>query len=365
MSKYQIPLSYNAIDHDGFYRVLEKYKGQNHQLIIRDFEDKIKSMSGAQHAVALHSGTAALHLALKVLGVGKGDKVLVSTFTYVASVSPILYCGASPVFIDSELETWNMDPELLEEALTDLDNKGEKAKAIIVVHAYGMPAQLEKILPIAKKWKVPVIEDAAEAFGATINGKWAGTLAEMGIFSFNNNKSVTTFGGGVLVTGNEDWATHARKLSTHAREDKPYYVHQELGFNYSMSPLNAAYGLLACNEAPDLIKNRRVRFEQYRVALKGEVTFQEELPGVISSRWLTTVRFRTAKVQIVRQLTDNQHFEIRKVWNPMHLQPLFKEEKAYLSGHSEALFQSAVCLPSGPVDAKMFDQMIAWLQSVH
>lgn len=364
MSKYQIPMSYNAIDHEGLHRVLEKYKGKSHQFIIRDFEEKIKMMSGAEHAVALNSGTSALHLALKVLGVGKGDKVLVSTFTYVASVSPILYCGSSPVFIDSELETWNMEPKLLDKALSELIRDGQSVKAIIVVHAYGMPAQLDKILPIAKKWNVPVIEDAAEAFGATINGQWAGTLGDIGIYSFNNNKTVTTYGGGSLMTKNGDWAAHARKLATHAREDKPYYVHEELGFNYAMSPLNAAYGLLECDAAPDLIRDRRARFDQYRSALGGKVTFQEELPGITSSRWLTSVRLKEKSLPLLNQLTDNQQFEIRNVWNPMHSQPLFKEEKAYLNGVSEALFASALSLPSGPSSLPDFSRMTTWLQSI-
>lgn len=364
MSKYQIPLSYNAIDYDGMYRVLEKYKAQDHQVIIRDFEDKVKSLLGAQHVVALNSGTAALHLALKVLGVGKGDKVLVSTFTYVASVSPILYCGASPVFIDAELETWNMEPELLEQALSELFGEDQPVKAIIVVHAYGMPAQMDKILPIARKWNVPVIEDAAEAFGATINGQWAGSLADMGIYSFNNNKSVTSFGGGALLTRNSDWAAHARKLATHAREDKPYYEHQELGFNYAMSPLNAAYGLLECDMAQSLIQDRRNIFEQYRSTLESRFTFQEEMPGVTSSRWLTTVRLKEPNKALLDQLADNQQFEIRKVWNPMHLQPVFGKEKTILNGVSEGLFGSALCLPSGAFQAEKFAKMMTWLQSI-
>ncbi len=366
MSGYRIPLSYNTIDHEGLHRVLEKYKGENHQTIIRDFEDQVKSLSGSPHAVALNSGTAALHLALKVLGVGKGDKVLVSTFTYVASVSPVLYCGASPVFIDSEEITWNMDPDLLEEALSDLDKKGERVKAIIIVHAYGMTARMDKILPIAKKWGVPVIEDAAEAFGATINGQWAGTLADLGIYSFNNNKSITTFGGGMLLTKNKEHAVWARKLSTHAREDKSFYEHRELGYNYAISPLTAAYGLLAYSGGLNEITERQEVFATYVDKLGHKVTFQNEVGVMASSRWLTTVRLNNTQIEkgLLKQLTDNQQFEIRNVWNPMHKQPLFVEEKAYLNGVSEALFASAVCLPSGPCKRDDFEKMLTWLQSL-
>ncbi len=363
MSSYQIPLSYNTIDHDGLFRVLDTYKGKNHQTIIRDFEGQVKALSGAQHAVALNSGTAALHLALKVLGVGKGDKVLVSTFTYVASVSPILYCGASPVFIDSELETWNMEPELLDKALSELIRDGQSVKAIIVVHAYGMPAQMDRILPVAKKWGTPVIEDAAEAFGATINIQWAGTMGDMGIYSFNNNKSITTFGGGILVTNNEAWAKKVRKLAAHAREDKPYYEHKELGYNYAMSPLNAAYGQWSCKEGLKELQDRQKIFIGYKEELGQKVTFQTELKGLKSSRWLTTVRLNNMQLEkeLLKQLTDNQQFEIRNVWNPMHRQPLFKEEKAYLNGISDQLFESAICLPSGKIEHEMIRKLTAWL----
>lgn len=362
MKAYKVPLSYNEIDVMGLQTVLNKYQGTPHQRIVADFEERIKVMSGTSHAVALNSGTAALHLTLRLLNTGPGDTVLVSTFTYVATVSPILYCGASPVFIDSEPETWNMDPELLENALSDLEGKEKKPKAIIVVHAYGMPAQMDKILAVAKKWEIPVIEDAAEALGATINSQWAGTIGDIGVYSFNNNKSITTFGGGVLVTKNALWAEKARKWATHAREDKPHYEHLELGYNYAMSPLNAAYGLLECETWETKIEARRDLFDRYKSFLGDQVTSQEEAHGVTSSRWLST--FRLPKEGKMMQIASNQEFEIRRVWNPMHVQPVFEGRKAYLNGTAESLFREALCLPSGRVVAKDFQQMCTWLQNM-
>lgn len=363
MKAYKVPMSYNEIDAVGLQSVLNRYRGINHQRIVADFEGRVSELSGAPQVVALNSGTAALHLALKLLNTGPGDLVLVSTFTYVASVSPIRYCGAEPVFIDSEPETWNMDPELLEKALADLAGKGQKPKAIIVVHAYGMPAQMDKIMAVAEKWEVPVIEDAAEAFGATFRDKWAGTLGDLGIYSFNNNKSITTFGGGVLVTKNLQWAEKARKWATHARENKPFYEHLELGYNYALSPLSAAYGLLECETWKARIEARRQIFEEYRVALGNRATSQQETPGMKSSRWLSAFRLPGNKKNI-HQLIDNQEFEIRKVWNPMHKQPVFGLAKAYLNGTAEALFEEAVCLPSGKIATKDFQQICTWLQNM-
>lgn len=362
MKAYKIPMSYNEMDAAGLHGVLNRYQGISHQKIVTDFEGRVSELSGAQQVVALNSGTAALHLALRLLNTGPGDTVLVSTFTYVASVSPIIYCGASPVFIDSESETWNMDPELLEKALTDQVKNGKIPKAIIVVHAYGMPAKMMEIMTIAEKWEVPVIEDAAEAFGASINKQWAGTFGQIGIYSFNNNKSITTFGGGVLVTQNPQWAEKARKWATHAREDKPYYEHLELGYNYALSPLSAAYGLLECERWEAKIEARRAVFNDYKTTLGERVRGQEEGLAVTSSRWLST--FRLSEIKKIKQLIDNQQFEIRKVWNPMHQQPVFTGAKAYVNGTADVLFEEAVCLPSGKIATKDFQQMCLWLQNM-
>lgn len=360
MSEYKIPMSFNHIDGDGLQKVLNRYKSVSHQKIITDFEDQIIELSNCGHAVALNSGTAALHLALRMINTGPGDIVLVSSFTYIATVAPIVYFGAEPVFIDSEPETWNMDPELMENAIVECINNGKRPKAIIVVHAYGMPAQMNKIMAIAGKFEIPVIEDAAEAFGALIGAKWAGTVGHMGIYSFNNNKSVTTFGGGVLVTANVGWAEKARKLAAHARENKPYYEHREIGYNYTIGPLSAAYGIWECGDWETKIEARRAVFEKYRSALGGMVTYQREDADTRSSRWLST--FRVRQHHKLSQIVDNEEFEIRKVWNPMHLQPVFKGQRAFLNGTAEALFKEAVCLPSGTIGAKDFMQLCTWLQ---
>ncbi len=360
----KIPMSYNRIDEEGLHKVLQRYRNANHQQLVTDFENEVKLKSGAKQVVALNSGTAALHLALKVLGVGHGDYVIVSTFTYIASVSPIVYCGARPVFIDSEEITWNMDPDLLEQALADFATLGKQVKAIVVVHTYGMPAQMGKILPITRKYNVPVVEDAAESFGATIDGRWTGTLGDIGIYSFNSNKSVTTFGGGALVTDRTEWALKARKLSTHAREDKPYYEHQEMGHNYAMSPLNAAYGLLELSRCGEQIANRRKQYEAYAEKLGDRVLYQLERPGMVSSRWLTTVRISSSVPSIIDQLVDSQDYEIRRAWKPMHQQAVFGEEKAYLNGVSDALFGSTICLTSGNLKALEFDKICDWLLNI-
>lgn len=364
MKSYEIPLSFHKIDAQGLHQNLQAYENKSHQEIVRDFEKKVALQSGAGFALALSTGTAALHLALKVLGVGRGDQVIVSTFTYIASVSPILYCGASPVLVDAEAQTWNMDPALLEEALKDLAGQGQKPKAIVVVHAYGMPARMDRIMEIAHRWEIPVVEDAAEAFGATINKKWVGTIGDIGIYSFNNNKSVTTFGGGVLVTDNQEWLQQAKFLSTHAREDRPYYEHEALGYNYAMGPLNAAYGLWECEQTQEIVNARRDTFLRYKEALGNRVEFQEEHADVRSSRWLTTVRVNRLKEDKLNQLIGNQQIEMRRLWNPMHKQPLLRGHKAYLNGTSEGLFAAGLCLPSGRLSAVDFGKVVAGLQSM-
>ena len=202
----RIPLSYNEIDSAGLHRILKSYEGRDHHQLIVDFENRIAALAGVPHVAALQSGTAALHLALKVVGVSAGDCVMVPTFTYVATVSPVTYLGAQPVLIDSERVTWNMDPQLLDQGLSNALNAGKKVGAIIVVHNYGLPAQMASILAISKKWNIPVIEDAAESFGSKIDGRWTGTLADIGIFSFNNNKTITSFGGGALISSTKSQA---------------------------------------------------------------------------------------------------------------------------------------------------------------
>lgn len=361
---YKVPLSYNSIDVQALTNVLKKYEGIHHGQIIRDFEAMIREITGSPYALALNSGTAAIHLALKALGVGEGDLVIAPTFTYVASISPIIYCGASPVFIDSEPMTWNMDPELLDKALKALDAKNKRPKAIIVVHAYGMPADMEAIMSIARQQGIPVIEDAAEAFGASLHGKHMGTVGDLGIYSLNNNKSITTLGGGVLLSSRKEWIEKAAFLATHAREDKPYYEHRQIGFNYQMSPLVAAYGISQLAIWKEKITQRRYLFNLCRQALRElPLEWQEEPEGASSSRWLTTVRVPKASISYLSELVDNKDFEIRRVWRPMHTQPVFEGLESHSRNVADLLFNSAICLPSGPAEGHDLDQFLHWLQS--
>lgn len=362
MKKYRVPLSYNTMDIEATSNVLHQYKDLSHPELIEEFENQFAALCGSKHVVSSNSGTGALHLALRVLGVGPGDYVIVSTFTYVASVSPILYCGAIPVFVDSEERTWNMDPALLENALSLLRGEGKKVKAVVVVHAYGMPAQMESILAIAKKYDVPVIEDAAEALGSSLYEQSLGTWGLLGVFSFNNNKTITTFGGGMLVSSDAGLVEKARYLAGHARSDYPYYEHVELGYNYLMGPLNAAYGLAQLSQYRNLIQERRQCAYEYHRTLKGAFDFQEELKGARSSFWLTTVRNKNIDPAKLIHSLENQGVELRRVWKPMHRQPLFLRNASFLSGVADALFAESVCLPSGRLEDKVFQLVVGGLQ---
>lgn len=362
---YTISLSYNAIDIPALTAVLQRYEGKPHQQLATDFEAALQQASGSPQVVAVNSGTAALHLALRLLDVGPGDTVIISTFTYVASVSPVLYCGATPVFVDSEEGTWNMDPQLLENAIKDLAGKGRKPKAIIVVHAYGMPARMDELAAIASRWEIPIIEDAAEAFGSTLNGRWAGTLADMGIYSFNNNKAVTTFGGGALLLRDGAQAAKARMLATHAREDFPYYHHIQVGYNYAINPLAAACGIGQVEQAARLVALRREIFEEYVKVLREIPIFswQREERGATSSRWLTTVRVNNKNpAALLGRWVGQDGYEIRRVWKPMHLQPVFAGGTAFLNGTAEALFASGLCLPSGMKTVAQVEEIAGWLR---
>jgi len=347
--RYTIPLSYNPIDIPKLVEVLSRYEGMHHNQIVTDFEEEFKRATGASHTVALSSGTAAIHLALKINGVGPEDVVLVPTFTYVATVNPLLYLGAKPVFIDSEPETWNMDPTLVEKAIKKLTGEGKKPKAIVVVHTYGMPSRMAEILQLADDHDIPVIEDAAESIGSTLHGNKVGTMGRVGIYSFNNNKMITTYGGGGLVTRDSQLASKARFLAAQSRENLPYYEHIEVGYNYAMSPLNAACGL---SQFPDINKNiaaRREIFEVYANNLAAHgVEFPNEPEGFYSNRWLSTAVFKNKATRLqVSSVLDANHIETRPLWKPMHLQPLYKKLERYLSGVAENLFEKGLCLPSG------------------
>ncbi len=352
--KFRINLSYNPIDANKIATTLEGYRDRHHNDIIEDFESQIKAFTGSKYVVALNTGTAAIHLALKALGVTKDDYVLVSTFTYVASVNPILYLGAIPFFIDSEMETWNMDPVLLRAAVEKLIHENKKPKAIILVHAYGMPAKVDEIVAISQHYGIPIIEDAAEAIGSYYKGKHVGIFGEIGTLSFNTNKIVTTFGGGAILTDNREHYEKILFWSTQSRENKPYYEHNEMGFNYRMGPMNAAVGLSEWADIPNKLKNRKTIFENYHTALFNlpGFEFQEQQEGSQPNHWFSTVlihRDKTLKQFGGREVMQNlraQNMEARLMWNPMHRQPVFHRYESMLNSVSDRLFELGLCLPS-------------------
>lgn len=323
---------------------------------VNAFEDTLAHYCNVKHAAVLSSGTAALHLALVMLGVKAEDEVLVSTFTFSASVNPIIYQGAQPVFIDSELDTWNMDPQLLEQALQQRKaNKSlHKVKAIIVVHLYGMPAKVEQIMEVANRYQVPVIEDAAEALGSKYKGMPLGSFGKLSILSFNGNKIITTSGGGALLCNEEEYATKARFLATQARDQAPHYQHSQIGYNYRMSNVLAGIGRGQMEVLDKRVEKRIENFDFYKSSLRDiEALSFLELPdsNYISNRWLTTMLIDKQKTKItylqVQEAMEKHNIETRPLWKPMHLQPIFKKYKSYLNGVSEHLFSTGICLPSG------------------
>ncbi len=347
MSEMQYPISYNAIDINKLKMVLDRYEGRFHHQLITDFENELALRTGAGYVVALNSGTSAIHMALRVLGIGVGDVVIAPTFTYVATINPILYQGASPVFVDCETGTWNMDPDLLEIALKTEIEKGKRVKAILIVHTYGMPADMDRITKIAADYDVPVIEDAAEALGSIYKGKAAGTLGKIGVYSFNNNKVFTTYGGGALITQDEEIARKVRFMATQSRENLPYYEHKELGYNYLMGALNAAYGLCQLPDLEEKIALRRELFTTYSGCIIN-TQFQQQPEASYSNRWLSAIIFKDSEQKnlISRGLTY-KGFETRPLWNPMHRQPLFGLFTYYGDTVSVALFEKGLCLPTG------------------
>ncbi len=318
------------------------------------FERELAGYNHIGHCAALSSGTAAIHLAMIILGVKPGDEVICSTFTFSGSCNPIVYVGASPVFVDSETDTWNMDPELLEEAIRDRIKKGKRPKAIIIVHLYGMPSKMEKIMSIARHFEIPVIEDAAEALGSSYHGKKAGTLGDIGIYSFNGNKIITTSGGGALVSENSDWVRKARFLATQARDQAPHYQHSEIGFNYRLSNICAGIGLGQLQVLDERVRQRRSNFNFYFKELSKlpGVNFLLEPDELFSNRWLTTVlidpdKSRGVTREDVRLALEKEDIDSRPLWKPMHLQPVFRGCDSYKNGTSERLFEIGLCLPSG------------------
>jgi dTDP-4-amino-4,6-dideoxygalactose transaminase len=275
--------------------------------------------------------------------------------TFSASANPIAYQGATPVFIDSESDTWNMSPEFLEEAIKDRVSKGTKPKAIIVVHLYGMPANMDRIMEIANYYEIPVIEDAAEALGSSYKDRPLGTFGAMSILSFNGNKIITTSGGGALVSQNEDWIKQSRFLATQARDAAPHYQHSQIGYNYRMSNICAGIGRGQMEVLPNRVQQRRHNFEYYKKAFAGipEIEFMEEPSAdYYSNRWLSTILVNnTSETAVAREhirvALEQYNIESRPLWKPMHLQPVFAGAPFYGDGTSEQLFEKGLCLPSG------------------
>jgi|ERR1035437_1242165 dTDP-4-amino-4,6-dideoxygalactose transaminase len=318
------------------------------------FENELASYLKVKQVAALTSGTAAIHLALIILGVKPGDEVIASSFTFSATVNPIAYLGATPVLIDSKEDTWNMSPELLEKAIIDRLAMGKKPKAIIVVHLYGMPAEISELINIARKYEIPVIEDAAEALGSKYGGKACGTFGDIGILSFNGNKIITTSGGGALISDNDDYVKKARFLATQARDSAPYYQHSQIGYNYRMSNLLAGVGRGQLQVIEDRVAKRRSNYEFYFKNLSHitGISFLHEKHLSFSNRWLTTIIIDPAKTngiswKEIQQVLEQDNIESRPLWKPMHLQPIFKNSPSYTTGVSERLFNHGLCLPSG------------------
>ena len=311
---------------------------------VNRFEESIRAYTGASNALALSSATAGLHLALRVLGIGKDDVVLASSFTFIGSVNAILYQGATPVFIDSD-ESWNLSPELLKKAIKELE---VKPKALILTHLYGQLSKMDEIVAICKKEGIYLIEDAAESLGASYKDKQSGTFGDFGVYSFNGNKILTTSGGGMLVSENKEWIERAMFLSTQAKENFLHYEHKEYGYNYRMSNVLAAIGVAQMEVLNERVKRKREVFEFYKEQLSDveEITFMPEVEGSFGNRWLTTLIFeKTDPLKVVEAL-EKVNAESRPLWKPMHMQELFSSNKAFVDGTSEKMFRKGLCLPS-------------------
>lgn len=322
---------------------------------IDGFEKDLECYFDSSKFVSLvSSGTSALHLALRILGIQAGDEVICQSLTFVASVSPILYLNAIPIFVDSEPDTWNISPNDLEQAIKDRIRKGKKPKAIIVVHIYGMPAKMEEILEISTRYEIPIIEDAAEALGSAFKNKKCGTFGEMSILSFNGNKIITTSGGGALVCSKEEKKIKADFLATQAREDRPYYEHQEMGYNYRMSNISAGIGRGQMEVLEKrILKRREIHYFYKRLFQDEEGISLHQEPNLdyFSNYWLSVILIDSSKLnfdsEVLRLHCQSHQIETRPVWKPMHLQPIFRHAPYYGENVSEQLFNRGLCLPSG------------------
>lgn len=323
---------------------------------VNGLEHDIEDFLGEDiHVAAVSSGTAALHLALILLGVKGGDEVLCQSLTFSASANCIMYMDAKPVFVDSEKDTWNMDPELLEEAIKDRIQKGKKPKAIIVVCLYGMPYKVDEITAISKKYGIPVIEDSAESLGSSYKGKKCGTFGDISILSFNGNKIITTSGGGAVIAKDPHFKKKAIYLSTQAKDDAAHYEHTTLGYNYRMSNVCAGIGRGQMEVLEERVMQRRANHDFYLDLFKdidGVTVFNEPSEDFFSNHWLTAIQLdanqqKGKSREFLREAFLKDNIESRPLWKPMHLQPVFKKEVFYGNGTADALFRNGLCLPSG------------------
>ena len=322
---------------------------------VDEFEYRLGDYLHHKDVVALSAGTAAIHLGLVMAGVKAGDEVICQSLTFSASCNPIVYLGASPVLVDSEPETWNMSPSFLEEAIISRKKAtGRYPAAIVVVHLYGMPARMDEIMAIASRYGIAVVEDAAEALGSEFDGKKCGTIGDYGVLSFNGNKIITTSGGGALICPDKTAADRVKFLSTQARENRPYYYHTTIGYNYRLSNVSAAIGCAQIEELPDRVKRRRCIHGSYSELLAGAewVTVHDEPSQRFRSNfWLSTVSFDKSVVgrtpDEIRMLLLERGIETRLIWRPMHMQPVFADAPYYGGGCSDGIFENGLCLPSG------------------
>lgn len=318
---------------------------------VNEFEKAIEHYVGNDvYAAALSSGTSAIHLALEILGVSKGDEVICQSFTFSASANPILYLGATPIFVDSESETWNLSPEVLKLAIEDRIAKGKKPKAIVAVHLYGMPYKVKEVREVANYYEIPVVEDSAEALGSTWQNLKCGSFGDISILSFNGNKIITTSGGGALVSKNKFHKEQAVFLATQARDDAPHYQHSHVGYNYRMSNILAGIGRGQMEVLQDRVNARRANYEFYKENLRNvsQIQFLDEPEGYFSNRWLTCILTPSFEHrEKIRLALLKEDVESRPLWKPMHQQPVFEIYPSYLNGTSASLFEKGLCLPSG------------------
>lgn len=338
---------------------------------VNSFEAEFAAKVGMPNAAALASGTAALHLAMNIVGVKPGDEVVTSSFTFVATANAITYLGAKPVFIDSDEKSWNMDPDLLEQELASCKSKGKLPAAVVVVDILGQCADYSRISKICSDYNVPLIEDAAEALGATLGGKPAGSFGEIACFSFNGNKIITSSGGGMLVSSNKELVDKARHLSTQAREPAPHYEHVEIGFNYRMSNLVAAVGRGQLEKLDELVDKRRSNFEYYNTNL-GDcpgIEFMPEIENGRSTRWLTSALIDPEKFgasrEDIRLALEAENIESRPAWKPMHLQPVYSHCRMVGGKVCERFFEYGISLPSGTaLTTDELEQVVGIIRSV-